>query len=104
MSGVPAVLASYHASSKPLSCELDAQPYICEFWPLEDLSACNADYEVERYAPGYFGFGTSGGGEMFTIAPDGRIVCLAFIGMSPTEELHVADSWPDFERLLRCAL
>lgn len=97
-------LAEYYKSGKSLVCELDAQPYLCEFWPLEELERYNSEYEVSEYAPGYFGFATSGGGEMFTISPTGTIVCLAFVGMSPKEELFVASSWAEFEKMLRNAL
>jgi hypothetical protein len=97
---VPAVLLAYHRRGGPLSLELDCQPFACEFWPVALLGTYNAEYRVSRYAPGYFGFGTNGGGEMFAIAPDGRIVCVPFIGMSPEAELYVAASWADFEQIL----
>ena len=104
MTTVPNELIEHYNSGKPLVCELDASPYLCEFWPLEELEKYNADYEVQKYASGYFGFATSGGGEMYTISPSRAVVCLAFVGMSPNEELLVADSWPEFERMLRNAL
>jgi len=104
VTGVPSVLVDYHLGGRPLSCEFDVQPFSCEFWPLSELVTYNAEYRVASYAPGYFGFGTNGGGEMFAIAPDGRIACLAFIGMSPLEELQVASSWSEFEGILRGAL
>jgi hypothetical protein len=94
---------AYHQAGRPLDCEIDAEPWRCEFWPLAELVQCNADYEVARYAPGYFGFATSGGGEMYAFSPAGAIVCLAFIGMSPAEELAVAPSWAGFERMLKAA-
>jgi hypothetical protein len=101
---VPSPLADYHRAGRPLSCELDVQPFSCEFWPLSELVTYNAEYGVAKYAPGYFGFGTNGGGEMFAIASDGRVVCLPFIGMSPSDELTVANSWREFEVMLRGAL
>jgi hypothetical protein len=104
MAPTPEQLLAYYKAGKPLVCEIDVQPWLCEFWPLDALAKNNEECEVDEYAPGYFGFATSGGGEMYAISPTGAVVCLAFIGMSPKEELHVADSWPDFERLLRSAL
>lgn len=96
-------LLAYYASGKPLVCELDADPYLCEFWPQEKLSEYNADYEVSHYAPGFFGFASSGGGEMFAISPAGEIVCLPFIGMEPTAAMPIAKTWSAFEGMLRNA-
>lgn len=97
-------LLAYYAAGKPLVCELDADPYLCEFWPQEELTKYNVEYEVPLYALGYFGFATSGGGEMFALAPSGAVVCLPFIGMEPAVALPVAPSWSVFEGMLRNAL
>ena len=102
--GVPSSIAAYHQSRKPLVCELDVQPWLCEFWPEFELNQYNADYEVQVNAPGYFGFASSGGGEIYALSPSGKVVCLAFIGMSPQEELLVAETWVAFEGMLRDAL
>ena len=104
MRSTPDQLLAYHATGKPLVCELDVQPWLCEFWPLDELGKYNLEYQVSEYAPGYFGFGTSGGGEMFAVSPIGAVVCLPFIGMSQTAELHIASSWPAFVSMLRNAL
>jgi hypothetical protein len=97
-------LDAYLESGKPQVCELAAQPYLCEFWPQTDLDRYNREYEVELYAPGYFGFATSGGGEMYAVSPQGEVVCLPFVGMSPHEERVMASSWSEFEAMLRSAL
>lgn len=98
-----AELDAYLQSRKPQVCELDAQPWLCEFWPLAELEKYNREYQVGLYAPGYFGFATSGGGEMYAVSPAGKVVCLAFVGMSPHEELVIAGSWAEFEAMLRRA-
>jgi hypothetical protein len=100
----PKELLAYYATRKPLVCELDDNPYCCEFWPQEELSRYNVEYQVPLYAPGFFGFATSGGGEMFAFSPSGVIVCLPFIGMEPAVALPVAPSWAAFESMLRNAL
>lgn len=104
MREVPAQLAAYHMAGRPLVCEIDVEPWLCHFWALGELFKWNNDYGVPKYAPGYFGFATNGGGEMYALSPTGAVVCLAFVGMSPKEELSIADSWSNFERMLRCAL
>jgi hypothetical protein len=97
-------LEAYYMAGKPLVCELDKSPYLCEFWPLSELATYNGEYEVEQYAPGFFAFATSGGGEMFAISPSGTIVALPFIGMEPSVAVEVAPSWNQFEGMLRNAL
>jgi hypothetical protein len=101
---IPSELREYHSSGSSLSCEIDVQPWLCEFWPIAELDTLNKDYEVPRNAPGYLGFATSGGGEMYALSPGGAIVCLAFVGMSPAEELPVAPSWGVFRGMLRNAV
>ena len=97
-------LLAYYAAGKPLVCDLDTSPYLCEFWPVDELAKYSLEYEVPKYAPGYFGFATSGGGEMFAFAPSGEVVCLPLIGMEPAVALPVAPSWAEFEAMLRSAL
>lgn len=104
MKTIPSQLRDYHSSGKPLRWRIPVQPWICEFWPIDEVLKCNDEYGVEDCAPGYFGFATSGGGEMFAFSPMGAIVCLAFIGMSAKEELAVAASWSAFEAMLIDAL
>lgn len=104
MNRVPKDIIAYYKSGRPLVCEIDIEPWSCEFWPLEELISYNKDYDVPKNAPGYFGFATSGGGEMYALSPSGAVVCLAFVGMSPKEELPIAESWSSFEGMLKNAL
>jgi hypothetical protein len=103
MNQVPKEIAAYYDSGRPWVCEIDAEAWLCEFWPRRELISYNKEYEVPN-APGYFGFATSGGGEMYALSPSGSVVCLAFIGMSPKEELSIAESWSRFEGMLKNAL
>ena len=93
-------LAVYHASGRPLSCEIGVEPWICEFWPLAEVEQRNSAYEVSTNAPGYLAFASNGGGELYAISPTGAVVFMAFVGMSPHEALPIADSWAAFEALL----
>jgi hypothetical protein len=101
---IPSELHEYHSSGASLSCELDAQPWRCEFWPIAQVETWNKEYAVPEFAPGYLGFATSGGGEMYAFSPQGAIACLAFVGMSPREQLSVASSWSEFKGMLRNAV
>ncbi|RJG07217.1 hypothetical protein D3870_15510 [Noviherbaspirillum cavernae] len=104
MTNVPPELIAYHQSGKSLVCELDVSPFLCEFWPLDELERYNQEYEVSEYAAGYFGFATNGGGEMYAISPSGTVVYLPFIGMEPEAAREIAASWHSFEGMLRNAL
>lgn len=100
MTSLPEELVAFHAAGKPLYCDIPIQPWTCESWPLDRVLKYNDDYMVPVFAPGYLGFATSGSGEMYALDPSGRIVCLAFVGMSPKEELAVAETWREFEIML----
>jgi hypothetical protein len=93
-------LAAYHEARRPLSCEIDVQPWNCEFWPYREIDELNAGYKVSTYAPGYLGFASSGGGEMYAFGPSGEIVCLAFVGVarrSPGDRQGLAELRVDAE-------
>jgi hypothetical protein len=102
---VPADIVDYHRSGRPLICEIGigGERRDCEFWALDDFLAFNREYQVSNYAPGFIGFATNGGGEMFALSPEGKVVCLPFIGMSPAVQLVVADSWDEFAKGLKSA-
>ena len=100
----PPQLLAYYRAGKPLACEIEQEPYLCEFWPMQELETWNAEYEVPAYAPGFFGFATNGGGEMFALSPTGSVVYLPFIGMEPSLARELAPTWTDFEGSLRNAL
>ncbi len=68
-------------------------------WPLEELRQHNEGYEVPRYAPGLFVFGTNGGGEAFAFdlrRPKSVIVSVPLIGMSLDEVSYCGDSFGEF--------
>src|SRR4029453_3043958 len=45
--------------------DLAVNPGWIAFWPAENIITWNADYEVDKWLPGFFGFGSNGGGELF---------------------------------------
>ena len=67
-------------------------------WKAEQLNAFNREYEVERYAPGLFLFGSDGGGEGYAF--DARdvtmpVVRVPFIGMELRYANLIAASFTD---------
>lgn len=84
--------------------EIPVQPWCFDrLWKAEDLVTFNCDYEVERYCPGFFGIGGSGGGEMFAF--DMRnlqpwpVVVIPFIGMEAAAALQIALDFRSFVEL-----
>jgi hypothetical protein len=62
----------------------------------------NRDYHIREFAPGFLGFGSSGGGELLAFDASGRVVMIPFIALSPEHALPVAGSWSEFiERMER---
>jgi hypothetical protein len=99
---LPADYLAFLASSNGLDGEIRVQPYWLILWPAEEVLAGNRGYCVSEYAPGFFAFGTSGGGEMYAFTvregnAEGPIVAIPFIPMDPSLALPVADT---FEELL----
>ena len=62
----------------------------------EELMQFNKEYEVEKYAPGIFLFGSNGGGEGFGFdsrSQAKKVVEIPFIGMDLQYATPVADSF-----------
>lgn len=93
---LPKQLIDYLRSDAPKYVERDAFPECVEMWAETDLETFNREYEVGRYAPGFYGIGSDGGGEMLALDSIGKIYCLPFIGMSPEAATLIADSWVSF--------
>jgi len=62
-------------------------------WPLDQIKSRNHDYEVPRYAPGFIGFGSDGGGELLAFDASGAVFMLPLIGMEPQYANRIAESW-----------
>ena len=95
---LPEDFIRYLQSGAPLNGELPEFPLWFEIWPEDEMDQLNKDYQVQDNAPGFYGFASDGGGEMFAFGPDTKIYALPFIGMEPNVATLLADSWSDLER------
>jgi hypothetical protein len=95
---LPADFVSYLESGKPRSGDLPEFPLWFEIWPVDEMDQWNNDYEVEKYAPGFYGFAGDGGGEMYAFGPDGKVYALPLIGMEPKVAKLLADSWSELAK------
>jgi hypothetical protein len=74
-------------------------------WSIEEIIDYNAQYDVEKYAPGLLIFGSSGGGEAYAFDYrsgkfDG-VVKIPFVGMDLKYTRALASTFTDFLRGLR---
>lgn len=97
---LPSEFLAFYESGRATAYKLKAWPWNCQFWPVEQVAEYNGSYQVSEHAPGYWGFAASGSGQMFTIAPEGEVVSLPFIGMKPDAATVLAPNWMRFESLL----
>ena len=99
---LPPQYADYFASDGPKEGGLTVDPGWFQLWPPAEVEQMNRDYHVPESAPGFLGFGSSGGGELLAFDASGRVVMIPFITMSPEDALPVASSWNEFiERIER---
>jgi hypothetical protein len=77
--------------------EVNSEEFYTILWPLSDMLPYNISYQIEKYAPEFFIFGTDGGDTAFVIEKTtGKIFEMPFIGMSTKEAIFIADSFNDF--------
>jgi SMI1 / KNR4 family (SUKH-1) len=80
--------------------EIAIEPGWIQIWAAEEVVHSNEEYRTQEHVPGFFAFGSSGGGEMFAF--DGRtagrspVVMIPFIPMEIDLALPVAGSFRDF--------
>jgi hypothetical protein len=97
--GLPPAYLEFLRSTGGDEGELDVEPGWIQFWPAEEVIEMNRSYEVERNLPGFFGFGSSGGGELFAfdMRGDGEppVVMVPFISMTSSEARFIASSFEE---------
>ena len=94
---LPDDFVRYLQSDLPRSGDLPDFPLWFVIWPEKEMEQRNKEYQVEEYAPGFYGFASDGGGEMFAFGPDGGIYALPFVGMEPKVAKRLAASWTEFQ-------
>ena len=92
------------ASSNGGEGDLGVEPGWIAFWPAEEVLSSNAAYSLAEFLPGFFGFASSGGGELFAfdVRPQEPypIVVVPFVPMEPGEAVRVARSFEELRGLI----
>jgi len=80
--------------------ELGIEPGWFQLWPAEMVIEHNRNYEVQKNVPGFFAFGSSGGGEMIAFAARGKkpwkVVMIPFIPMQESDVVVIAEDFGEF--------
>jgi hypothetical protein len=80
--------------------ELGVDPGWFQLWPVEQVIELNQLYEVEANVPGFFGFGSDGGGEMLAFDMRGgkpwKVVMIPFIPMQVEYAVVIDDDFRGF--------
>jgi SMI1 / KNR4 family (SUKH-1) len=73
-------------------------------WPAAEVLTNNQEYELPESLPGFFGFGSNGGGELLALdcraRPPWPVVIVPFIPLDAEEARRVAADFSGFVRLL----
>jgi hypothetical protein len=80
------------------------EPGWLQLWSSADVLENNKDYEIEEYIPGFFGFGSSGGGELLAFdtrrGKPWKIVMIPFVPMSAELAIVIAKDFDEFIRAI----
>ncbi len=98
---LPKYYLSYFTSGGLVEGFVDGPPGYFVLWPPDSIEQNNSELEVEKYAPGFLGFGGDGGGEFLAFDETGAVFMLPMIGMEPEQADKIAESWEEFEQRLR---
>jgi hypothetical protein len=80
--------------------QLAVEPGWFQLWPAEKVLEMNRGYAVNEFLPGFFGFGSNGGGELLALdlrsGPPFRVVMVPFIPMDVDEAVTVSETFAEF--------
>jgi SMI1 / KNR4 family (SUKH-1) len=84
--------------------ELGVEPGWFQLWPAENVVEHNRGYNLSEWLPGFFGFGSNGGGELFAFdARHGEpwpVVMVPFCPLDSAEAVTMASSFAGWLRAL----
>jgi hypothetical protein len=97
----PDVYLAFLRNSNGAAGDLGIEPGYAVFWRAEEVIANNERYKVTEFAPGVFGFGSDGGGELLAFDIRGSIPWpIVTIPMIPLDATEAAQIAPNFLALL----
>jgi hypothetical protein len=100
---LPTEYVRYLKSGGILEGFTEGQPGYIALWQLNEVEKNNKELEVEKYAPGFLGFGGDGGGELLAFDNKGIVYMLPMVGMEPRYARKIAASWVELEKRIEKA-
>ena len=97
----PEEYRTFMAEGGPTSGGLSVDPGWFDLWPVAQLDELNAAYKTDDFVPGFCGFGSNGGGELFAFDAEGAIFMIPFVPMEAKSAVKIADSWNDFQKMMK---
>jgi hypothetical protein len=97
---LPDIYLEFLRNSNGAAGNLGLEPGYVVFWRAEEVLEHNAGYKVTEFAPGFFGFGSNGGGELLAFDTRGAkpwpVVMIPMIPMDPKEAIQIAPNFITF--------
>ena len=98
---LPKSYLSFLSTTNGADAALDIEPGWAVVWSAEDALTLSNQYGLPEYLPGYFAFGSNGGGELLVfpidgIAGDRPVFMVPAVGMAISELQQVAESFAQF--------
>lgn len=88
--------------------DLGTEPGWIVIWPAEDVIRHNVGYSIPDVLPGFFGFGSNGGGEFLAFdtrsAEPYGVAMVPFIGMQVEDAVQIATSFEELRALIGVSL
>lgn len=101
---LPRAYLAFFEQSNGGDGDLGIAPGWLSLWSIEEVLGLNRDYEVQQWIPGFFGFGTNGGGELLafdTRTPHPwKIYMIPFVPMDANDALLVAEDFASFAQAI----
>lgn len=101
---LPSAYLTMLAESNGGEGDLGVNPGWIALWSAEDVPSHNAGYSVAEALPGFFGFGSNGGGELLAFDVRGGepypIVMVPFIPMQVEDAVKIAGSFEELRKFI----
>jgi len=101
---LPAAYLNHLRCSNGGEGDLSIEPYWVSFWKAEEVVELNRSYEVAQNIPGFFGFGSNGGGELLAFKVSDSepfpIYRVPFIVMAQEDAVLIAQDFETFQGTL----
>jgi hypothetical protein len=99
---LPEAYIRFLEASNGAEGDLGIEPGWVVIWSAEEAIQVTNQYQMPKYLPGYFAFGSNGGGELLVFPIDGGtdrcpVQMVPAIGMAAQELRSVAPSFAEFQ-------